>query len=311
MSNLFSPGTTFAGLYFSAILTSNGVPAVSTSVTVYESDDSTAATLYTDQTKASTTANPVSTDSLGNLLFYADPGLYDLSFSIGGVPTTLTVMVNPFYPDAAWNMVVDSNGPFSPLSGDSRFANVSAADATYNLPAPTLGARFKITVDTVGVMGHRAIINTPSGVIQGLGLAGGQTYIYLGTQGAFVELHSDDTNYHIVGGQQDTGWLNVSLTSDHSWSLPDGYSNPIYRKAGSHVIVHGAATGGTGNGTLLSLSSAYAISNPSRFAQWAYQGTGSIFLPWGAFVNTDGTIYLDGWDNSNQTFWIELDYVVD
>jgi hypothetical protein len=37
--------------------------------------------------------NPVSTDSLGNLIFWAAPGVYDLLFSIQGVQTTRTVVV--------------------------------------------------------------------------------------------------------------------------------------------------------------------------------------------------------------------------
>jgi len=87
-----------AGLYGpNAILGSNGVPAPSTPVTVYLHGTTTAASLYTDQTGGTAATNPVNTDTLGNLSFYAAPGLYDLSFTVGGVASTLTVEVVPYY----------------------------------------------------------------------------------------------------------------------------------------------------------------------------------------------------------------------
>ena len=98
-----------AGLYGpNAILGSTGTPFASGSVQVYQSDGMTAATLYTDQTMGTGAANPTTCDSYGNLHFYAQPGIYVLSFTIGGTPTTLTVQVLPWYTNTAPGTLVEA-----------------------------------------------------------------------------------------------------------------------------------------------------------------------------------------------------------
>jgi len=82
-----------------AIISSSGVPVTSTPVTVYLTGTTTVAALYTDQTEGTAAANPTSTDGLGNLTFYAQPGVYDLAFTVGGVATTQTVEVQPWWND--------------------------------------------------------------------------------------------------------------------------------------------------------------------------------------------------------------------
>ena len=84
-----------------AIISVLGVPVTSTPVTVYVSGTTTLATLYTDHTSVTTTTNPISTDGLGNLTFYTAPGAYDLAFTVGGVATTQTVVVDPWPQDLA------------------------------------------------------------------------------------------------------------------------------------------------------------------------------------------------------------------
>jgi hypothetical protein len=91
-----------------AILGSTGTPFASGSVEVYQSDGMTAATLYTDQTMGTGAANPTTCDSYGNLHFYAQPGIYVLSFTIGGTPTTLTVQVLPWYTNISPGTVVEA-----------------------------------------------------------------------------------------------------------------------------------------------------------------------------------------------------------
>lgn len=78
----------------SAILGANGQPGVSTNVLVTNGGSGATgptATLYTSTTRGTTLSNPTSTDSLGNLTFYADSGpTYDLTYTIGGVQTTIS-----------------------------------------------------------------------------------------------------------------------------------------------------------------------------------------------------------------------------
>jgi hypothetical protein len=200
MANLLSPGTTYAGLFGpDAILSASGVPVPDTGVTVYQSDGTTSATLYTDETKTTTTANPVFTDAYGNLTFYVDPGLYVLSFTVGGVATTKTVMVAPFFPDSAWNTVLDTTGgggtTFAPIPGDSRICNASAGAATYTLPTPSLGAPLRVVRkdDTANAC-------TLNGSIAGPGLGGGVGSVTLSGAGQFVELEGDGSDWNVVAG---------------------------------------------------------------------------------------------------------------
>lgn len=81
----------FAGLYSDNLVTATGQLSPNMAVTVYLHGTLTLATLYTDRTKATPVANPTATDSRGNLAFYADPGLYDISNGASSV----TVAVVP------------------------------------------------------------------------------------------------------------------------------------------------------------------------------------------------------------------------
>lgn len=76
---------------------------VPVSATVYLPGTTTLAVLYTDRTKTVVAANPVANSATrntagldvgGNLLFFADPGRYDVLF--GGITYTVSV-----YPDVA------------------------------------------------------------------------------------------------------------------------------------------------------------------------------------------------------------------
>jgi hypothetical protein len=90
----------YAGLYGpQTILDQTSKEAANIDVTVYESNGSTVASLYTDQTMGTAAANPAVTDTLGNLKFFAAPGEYVLAFSIGGVATSQTVTVDPWFTD--------------------------------------------------------------------------------------------------------------------------------------------------------------------------------------------------------------------
>ena len=73
------------------ITDSKGVPLPNTTVHVYLTGTTTPATLYTDRTKT-TTVGSVATDANGNLSFFADPGMYDVTFN-GTI--TITVEVEP------------------------------------------------------------------------------------------------------------------------------------------------------------------------------------------------------------------------
>lgn len=61
------------------LYSTNGDPARSVPMEVREIVTGNLATLYADADRVSTVANPVKTDSFGNLAFYIDPGTYLVS----------------------------------------------------------------------------------------------------------------------------------------------------------------------------------------------------------------------------------------
>ncbi len=232
MANELSTGTSFASLFGpSGIITKTGTPVGQTPVTVYQSDGATLATLYTDQTRVATASNPVNTDTYGNLTFYTNPGIYVLSFSIGGVANAQTVQVAPWYSNDAWNVVndtADSGGSaFAPLSGDSRICNAAAGNATYTLPAAAQGSRLLFT--RTDATGSTCVLNAPSGtVILGPALGSGSPSFSLRLQGQSVELHGDGTNFHVVGGGSGGGELafgsRVAITTANTWQTVASYT---------------------------------------------------------------------------------------
>jgi hypothetical protein len=81
---------TYAGKFAEAAFKSDGTLLKGGSVSVYSPGTTTLVTLYTDRAKGTTASNPVTTDSTdGMLVFFADPGTYDLAgpgISLSGVP---------------------------------------------------------------------------------------------------------------------------------------------------------------------------------------------------------------------------------
>lgn len=92
-----------------AILDDQGKPQPALTVTVYQADGTTAAVLYTDRTKATTTSNVITTDAHGDLSFFANPANYVLGFSLGGT-RSLAVTVDPDPDSPVWTPLPLSNG---------------------------------------------------------------------------------------------------------------------------------------------------------------------------------------------------------
>ena len=135
--------------------------------TVYETDGTTPATLYDDQTGTSTLANPIPTgvaqgvageDMSGNLIFYATPGPYVLSGSRGGDSWTTPITVDVDTPGAGVGDVVgpasavDTNvatfdGATGKLIQDSgtAIADVDAAVAASHAEAHTVASHSDTT----------------------------------------------------------------------------------------------------------------------------------------------------------------------
>jgi len=85
---LFGPQYLAAGSPLSAL--------TGASVSIFESDGVTLATIYTDYTAATAAGNPTITDANGAFSFYAKPGKYVYSYSIAGTPNPYVVVVQPW-----------------------------------------------------------------------------------------------------------------------------------------------------------------------------------------------------------------------
>lgn len=226
MTFLQSTNTAYAGLFGpTAILSTTGGLLSSIAVSIYNATTSltqstTLATLFTNQNKTTVASNPTSTDTYGNLSFWADPGYYFIVFS-GSVAETIMVQVDAYFADSTLNApIADTGASILPNFGDMRFANAGSNNMTYTLPAAgaliggssnyTSGGRIRITrTDSTT---NTLTINAPTGAViygPGLGLAG-QASISLNAFSSFVDVVSDGVNYHVVGGAADTGWVSIS-----------------------------------------------------------------------------------------------------
>lgn len=79
----------------------DGTHAVNKAVRVYLEDGETLASLYTDRDKTVAASNPVSTNNLGNLIFWANPGNYFCE--IGGFWFEAQVNRDPEEPGSSVN----------------------------------------------------------------------------------------------------------------------------------------------------------------------------------------------------------------
>lgn len=75
------------------LLSTNSDPARQTPMKVIDRITGELATLYADELKSETVANPTKTDVFGNLQFFATPGFYDVS--IVGSSYSFVAMVRP------------------------------------------------------------------------------------------------------------------------------------------------------------------------------------------------------------------------
>lgn len=132
----------FAGLYADDLSSQFGGSYVG-AVTVLIHGTITHAPLFTDRTKATPVANPTATDSVGNLTFYADPGLYDLVTPGSAPGAFITVAVVPDSED------INQGGGGSPVTSVfGRSGAVVAANGDY--AAAQVGAVPIAAVDAKG-----------------------------------------------------------------------------------------------------------------------------------------------------------------
>lgn len=163
------------------------------------------------------------------------------------------------------------------------------------LPTPTLGV--VVGVAKIDATSPSLIIDAGSGgLILGPGFGAGERLAWLGAVGAYVILEADGTNWHVIGGAQDTGWLPIPSYSN-SWVSNAGPATggtvAGYRKIGNTVYLGGTIKTGTTATIAMTLPAyvsntttncrpnraAYAVSvttAPYSLCSWAIATTGTF-----------------------------------
>lgn len=157
------------------------------------------------------------------------------------------------------------SGSLSAANGDYWFANAGAA---VTLPSASPAGVLVGVAAQAGVSGASPVTVSGGGAVMGgLGLAGAPSSIVLGTPGAFVVLVSDGSGWHIIGGMQDTGWVNGSYATN--WNNSFSGVTAAARVVGDEIRLRGCATNGTGGsagiGTIVTFASPITPSNTRLF----------------------------------------------
>lgn len=188
-----------------------------------------------------------------------------------------------FYLDTgtAWQTLPVLGGLYGPLAWTTVGVNTTAvagnfygatASLTVTLPTPTLNAR--IGVYNTSASTASVTVTASSGVIGGLGIGvSGATSFSLGALGSFAVLLADGTNWRIVSGQQDPGW--VPLSSFGS-GVSAGTPAPAYRLRGDRIDLRGIAVCSTAPGNIVQIPTAImpvATSPVNRFLPTVYSNS--------------------------------------
>ena len=296
-----SLGTGWAGFWGpNALLTSNGTPLANTTPTItiltsaYPTPTGSGTpTFYSDWTRG-TTVSPPTTDGLGNLSFWTDPGSYLLSYTVTGYPTSsFIIVVNPYYPDAAWNVpATGDSSSQTPPSGDHRFANAGSGTLTETLPAPsslTRGSRFRVTKTDSSANAVVVVASGGSSILQPT-LGGGwsaQPEISIFGQNTSMEFISDSSNWYMVGNTS----RRVGVVEMFAGATPPSgaflcYGQAISRTVYADLFAVIGTTYGVGDG-----SSTFNIPD-FRSVSPIGGGTGSLHSGAGGTTNRSiGTFY--------------------
>jgi hypothetical protein len=124
---------------------------------------------------------------------------------------------------------------------------VAAPSTTVTLPSPLANPNAMVAVQANASVTGATPVTVSGTLIQGLGLTNAASFL-LGAPGASVALQSDGTNWRIVSGRQDTGWVNLSLGTGMA---THGSETPGGRLVGDRVFLRGAIDQSSGSAATL------------------------------------------------------------
>lgn len=150
---------------------------------------------------------------------------------------------------------VTVSGTHSALDGELSLC--SSNNYTVTLPSPAANSTVAVWAGTSVTGALPITVTTPSGAILGVGQTSGAS-ITLGAPGAYVGLYSDGTNYFILSGQLDTGWVAPTLATN--WNN-GGFITPGARLLGDRVYTKGTLSNNTGG----TVTAATILTLPASF----------------------------------------------
>lgn len=218
-----------------------------------------------------------------------------------------------------------SSRTIPPLIPTAKAANYPAVSGDYvemtgaftvTLPAPTANRIVAVTsVNGTGAAPCTVSSVTNGGNILGPGVAAAAQTILLGAAGSYVILVADGTNWNIVSGQQDTGWIVVGSGGSaapftNSWAnFGSGNATAAYRLQGNIVRLRGGIQSGASGTSPFTLPTGFRPLAQIGFSPLVY--TGSTSTNSAVIVPTTGVI-VDIYGASTQVAFLDgITFTVD
>lgn len=148
---------------------------------------------------------------------------------------------------------------------------------TITLPTPTAGALVGVQASAAATSSAGTTITASSGAIYGVG-TNGATSIPLAMPEASVVLLGTGSNWNIVCGQRDTGWVPLTFTSNWTYTSGTYTTTPSYRVIGDKLHFKGQVTNNVA-GTLPAgtyITSSYPASALPPFVANLNAGLGNV-----------------------------------
>lgn len=227
----------------------------------------------------------------------AETDLPDVAADLHSLALSLETV--PLYPATA---VTSRTG----IAGETVVVSPSQ---TLALPAsPTKGDTIQVEAAN-NVTGTTPVTVTASGgkVMNGVGLINASSFL-LGAPNASATVQYDGTNWRMIAGQQDTGW--VVLAPASGWVT--GYSTPQMRLIGDRVYARGSVQNTTGAGSTAPLGTIGAPYAPSatRFCVGTASILGGSMSPVGIQITSSGAVTCSSIANNSYLTLDDVGYSV-
>jgi len=277
-----------------ALLGTNGfVIGSGREVRIYtDSGATTLATLYTDRTKGATVTQPVLTDSLSNLTFYANPGTYYLRVTIDGTPQSIIKIQVPIDPDEA-DVNITDHGDLDGLEDDdhTQYLNTTRGDSRYWQLSTDLATQEELDAHTSDTTGVHGIADTSDIVLK----TGAQTITGLKT---FQPSSGSNVGLIVKGhASQTADFFQVQNSGGTPIFYIDSTGLNFYPGSGAVSILVGTPSSAGGSGFGIEVNGVSLWAEYAGVSMWK---TDSLLS--GNSLQSDSWLFVgDTHENSHQT----------